>query len=425
MARPMTVTEKIMARSAGLKEVFPGQIITANIGLVYTTDFQAKAVFDHFKSLGAPKVFDLEKVLVFFDHFTPPPDVNYANLHKDIRKMAKEFHVRLYDVGRHGIMHHVVAEDGYLVPGIIAVGTDSHALTGGGIGAVVMGVGATDAAVAMATGELWVRVPTAVRVELEGALPKGTMSRDIMLYLMGQKGWDGTKAEWAYQAIELAGETTRKMSMDSRFALCNLASDTGAKNAIIEPDAVTEAYLKGRARRRYEVFRSDPEAEYTEKIALDVSAFEPQVACPHSPDNVRPLSQVLGKKIQVATIASCSSGRLEDLHVAAQILKGRKIEPGVRMIVSPASQTIFRKAMEDGTFGILMEAGVLIAHSTCGPCHGGELVILGEGEVCIGSLPRNMQGRLGSPKSEVYLANPAVVTASAIKGAIADPREFL
>jgi 3-isopropylmalate/(R)-2-methylmalate dehydratase large subunit len=425
MARPMTITEKIMARSADLKEVFPGQIITASIGLVYTTDFQAKAVFDHFKSLGAPKLFDLEKVLVFFDHFTPPPDVNYANLHRDLRKMAKEFHLRLYDVGRHGIMHHMVAEEGYLIPGILAVGTDSHALTGGGIGAVVSGVGATDAAVAMATGKLWMRVPPTVRVDIVGGLPKETMSRDIMLYLMGQKGWDGTKAKWGYRAIELAGETTTKMSMDSRFALCNLASDTGAKNAIIAPDDVTEAYLKGRARRGYEVFRSDPDAEYTERIVLDVSTLEPQVACPHSPDNVRPLSHVLGKKIQVATIASCSSGRLEDLHVAAEILKGRKVDPNVRMIISPASQTIFRQAMEDGTFATLMEAGVLISHSTCGPCHGGELVILAEGEICIGSLPRNMQGRLGSPKSEVYLANPAVVAASAIKGAIADPREFL
>jgi 3-isopropylmalate/(R)-2-methylmalate dehydratase large subunit len=425
MDRPMTITEKIMARSAGLKEVSPGQIITGKIGLVYTTDFQAKAVFDHFKSLGVQKVFDLDKVLVFFDHFTPPPDVHYANLHNDIRKMAKEFHVRLYDVGRHGIMHHMVAEEGYLVPGIIAVGTDSHALTGGGIGAVVMGVGATDAAVAMATGELWMRVPATVRVEIEGALPKGTMARDIMLYLMGEKGWDGTKAEWAYQAIEVAGEATGKMSMDSRFALCNLASDTGAKNAIIEPDAISEQFLKGRARREYQMFRSDPGAEYIEKIALNASTFEPQVACPHSPDNVKPLSQVLGRKIQVATIASCSSGRLEDLHVAAQILKGRKVEPGVRMIVSPVSQTVYRQALEDGTFSILLESGVLIAHSTCGPCHGGELVILGEGEICIGSLPRNMQGRLGSPKSEVYLANPAVVAASAIKGAIADPREFL
>ncbi len=425
MARPMTITERIMARSAGLQEVVPGQTITAEVGLVYTTDFQAKAVFDHLKSLGAPKIFDLDKVLVFFDHYAPPPGVHYANLHNDIRKMAKEFHVRLYDVGRHGIMHHVVAEDGYLVPGIIAVGTDSHALTGGGIGAVVMGVGATDAAVAMATGKLWVRVPASIRVGIEGALPKGTMSRDIMLYLMGQKGWDGTKAEWGYQAIELAGEATRKMSMDSRFALCNLASDTGAKNAIVEPDAVSEQFLKGRARRGYQVLRSDPEAEYKEKITLDASTFEPQVACPHSPDNVKPLSQVLGTKIHVATIASCSSGRLEDLHVAARILKGRKVDPNVRMIVSPASQTIYRQAMEDGTFGIFLDAGVLVAHSTCGPCHGGELVILGDGEVCIGSLPRNMQGRLGSPKSEVYLANPAVVAASAVKGVIADPREFL
>ena len=260
-------------------------------------------------------------------------------------------------------------------------------------------------------------------------IPPYDFSKPITKIKYYEAEW-GKKSEAAIEkmvrkAIELAGETTTKMSMDSRFALCNLASDTGAKNAIIAPDDVTEAYLKGRARRGYEVFRSDPDAEYTERIVLDVSTLEPQVACPHSPDNVRPLSHVLGKKIQVATIASCSSGRLEDLHVAAEILKGRKVDPNVRMIISPASQTIFRQAMEDGTFATLMEAGVLISHSTCGPCHGGELVILADGEVCIGSLPRNMQGRLGSPKSEVYLANPAVVAASAIKGAIADPREFL
>jgi 3-isopropylmalate/(R)-2-methylmalate dehydratase large subunit len=424
MPKPMTLTEKIMAQSADLAEVVPGQMVTAKIGLVYTMDTLGKIVFDHLKSAGAIKVFDPEKVVVVFDHFAPAPDVNYANLHNEVRRLAKQYNVRIFDIGHQGIMHHVVAEEGYLVPGIIAIATDSHALTGGALGAMVLGVGATDAAMAMASGELWLRVPATVKVEIRGSLPKGTMSRDIMLYLMGQKGWDGTNAEWAYQAIELTGETVKKMSMDSRFALCNLSSDAGAKNAIIPPDEVTRDYLKGRTKRTFQFFQSDPEAEYADTISLDVSTFEPQVACPHSPDNVKPLSQVLGTKIHVATISSCSGGRLEDLHVAAQILKGRKVHPDVRMIVSPASQKIYQEAVEDGTFSTLLKSGVLIGHATCGPCHGGQLVVLGDGEVCIGSVPRNMQGRMGSPKAEIYSANPAVVAASAVKGAIADPREF-
>jgi 3-isopropylmalate/(R)-2-methylmalate dehydratase large subunit len=425
MVRPMTLTEKIMAQSAGIPEVAPGQMITAKIGLAYTMDMLGKLVLDHLKSTGATEVFDTEKVFIAFDHCAPAPDVNYANLHNEIRKLAKQYKIRIHDIGHHGIMHQVAAEEGYLVPGIIAVATDSHALTGGALGAVVLGVGATDAAIAAATGELWFRVPATVKVEIRGSLPKGTMSRDIMLYLMGQKGWDGTKAEWAYQAIELTGDTVGKMSMDSRFALCNLSSDAGAKNAIIPPDEITENYLKGRAKSPFQIFQSDAQAEYVDTIALDVSAFEPQVACPHAPDNVKPLSQVLGTKIHVATVSSCSGGRLEDLRAAARVLKGRRVHPDVRMIVAPASQRIYREAMEDGTFSTLLEAGVMIGHATCGPCHGGQLVVLGDGEVCIGSVPRNMKGRMGSVESEIYSANPAVVAASAVKGSIADPREFL
>ena len=400
-------------------------MITAKIGLAYTMDTLGKIVFNHLKAAGATKVFDPEKVVVVIDHFSPATDVNYANLHNEVRRLAKQYNVRIFDIGNQGIMHHVVAEEGYLVPGIIAVATDSHALTGGALGAVVLGMGATDAAMAMATGELWLRVPATVKVEIVGRLPKGAMSRDIMFYLMGQKGWDGTKAEWAYQAIELSGETVEQMTMDSRFALCNASSDAGAKNAIVPPDEVTRNYLKGRTNRAFQFFQSDPRADYVETLSLDVSHFEPQVACPHSPDNVKPLSKVVGTKINVATVSSCSGGRLEDLHIAAQILKGRKVHPDVRMIVSPASQKVYREAMEDGTFSILLKSGVLIGHATCGPCHGGQLVILGEGEVCIGAVPRNMQGRMGSPKADIYSANPAVVAASAIKGVIADPREFL
>jgi 3-isopropylmalate/(R)-2-methylmalate dehydratase large subunit len=425
MSKPMTITEKIMARSAGLAEVVPGQMITAKIGLAYTMDMLAMNVFNKLKAVGATQVFDPEKVVIVFDHNAPPPDVNYANLHNQIRMLAKQYGIRIYDIGSGGIMHQIVAQEGYLVPGIVAIATDSHALTGGALGAVVLGVGATDVAMAMATGELWLRVPATVKVEIEGNLPKGTMSRDIMLYLMGQKGWDGTKADWAYQAIELTGNTVRNMTMDSRFALCNLSSDAGAKNAIIPPDEVTQTYLKGRARGEYQLFQSDPDAEYVDTMRLEVSRFEPKVACPHSPDNVKPLSQVLGTKINIATVSSCSGGRLEDLRIAAQILKGRKLHPDVRMVVAPASQKIYQEAMKDGTFSILLDAGVLVGHATCGPCHGGQLVVLGKGDVCIGSLPRNMRGRMGSPESEIYSANPAVVAASAIKGVIADPREFL
>ena len=425
MSKPMTITEKIMANAAGLAEVSPGQMITAKIGLAYTMDTIAMNVLNKLKAVGATRVFDPAKVAIIFDHNAPPPDVHYADLHNRIRALARQYGIRIFDIGQGGIMHQIVAQEGYLIPGIVAVGTDSHALTGGAMGAVALGVGATDAAMAMATGTIWLRVPESVKVEIEGTLPKGTMSRDIMFYFMGQKGWDGTKADWAYQAIELTGSTVRSMTMDSRLAFCNASSDAGAKNAIIPPDEVTQNYLKGRARGDYQFFQSDPDAEYADTIRLEVSRFEPQVACPHSPDNVKPLSQVLGTKINIATVSSCSGGRLEDLRVAAHILKGRKVHPEVRMVVAPASQKIYQEAMKDGTFSTLLEAGVLIGHATCGPCHGGQLVVLGKGDVCIGSLPRNMQGRMGSPESEIYSANPAVVAASAIKGVIADPREFL
>jgi 3-isopropylmalate/(R)-2-methylmalate dehydratase large subunit len=382
-------------------------------------------VCNYLQAIGATKVFDQEKVAIMFDHVVPATDVGYANMHNEVRRLAKQFKIPTYDVGRHGIMHEMAANEGYLMPGIVSVATDSHAPTGGALGAVAMGMGPTDAAIAIATGELWLRVPESVKVDLVGKLQSGTMSRDIMTYFMGKKGWDGTRAEWAYQAIEFCGTAVKAMTMDSRFALCNSASDTGAKNAIIPPDEVTRQYVAGKTRRVPQFFQSDPGAEYVERITFDVSSLEPQVACPHSPDNVKPLSGVLGKKINVATIASCSGGRLEDLHAAARILKGKKIHPDVRMIVSPASQRIYAEAVEDGTISQLLKSGVLVGHCTCGPCLGSELVVLGDGEVCIGSLPRNMKGRLGSSRSEVYTANPAVVAASAIKGAIADPREFL
>jgi len=425
MSRPMTITEKIMAQAAGLPAVSPGQIIMAKIGLVYLSEIKVATVLNNVKKLGLSRVFDPESVVILFDHCAVAPNVNNANMHVEVRKLAKEFHLPIYDIGRHGLMHQVVVEEGYLVPGIIAIGTDAHGTTGGALGAVTMGMATTDATVAAATGEGWLRVPETVRIDIQGKLPPGTTSWDIIFYFMGQKGWDGTAGEWAYQALEFTGETIRGMSIDSRMALCNLSADAGAKNAICPPDEITQNFMKDKTRRTPIYHQSDPDAEYADHIILDVANLEPQVACPHTPDNVKPVSQLLGTKIQVATIATCANGRLEDLHLAAKIMKGRKVHPDVRMIISPASQKIYGQALEDGTFSTLQKSGAVIAHSSCGPCNGSQLVILGDDEVCIGSVPRNFKGRLGSKKSFVYSANPAVVAASAIKGVIADPREFL
>ncbi len=425
MPRPMTITEKIMAHAAGLPEVAPGQIIMAKIGLVYLSEIKVSTVLNNVRKLGLNQVFDQESVVILFDHCAVAPTINNANMHIEVRKLAKEFGLPIYDIGRHGLMHQVPVEEGYLVPGIIAFGTDAHGTTGGAVGAVTMGMATTDASVAAATGENWLRVPETVRIELQGKLPPGTMSRDIMFYFMGEKGWDGTEGVWAYQALEFAGEAARAMSIDSRMALCNLSADAGAKNAIFPPDEVTRNYMQGRARKTPIYHQSDADAVYADRITLDVSSLEPHVACPHTPDNVKPLSQLLGTKIQVATVSTCANGRLEDLHMAAEILKGRKVHPEVRMVVSPASQKIYGEALDDGTFSTLQKAGVVIGHASCGPCNGSQLVVLGDDEVCIGTVPRNFIGRLGSKKSYVYSANAAVVAASAIKGSIADPREFL
>jgi len=425
MPRPMTITEKILAHSSGLDEVVPGQLFNCKIGLAYTMDFLGKGVFDNLEKLGAKKVFDKDKVVVVFDHKSPPCSAADANLHSIVRKQAQKYGLKLYDVGQHGMMHHVVVEEGHLVPGIVALGTDSHALTGGAAGAVVMGIGVTDIAIAMATGQLWLRVPEPVKVIVEGEFPPGVMARDIMAFLFREKGWDGTAAKWTYRAIEFAGPAIAKMEMDERFSLCNLVSDSGAKNSIIAPDETTLAYVKPRAKREFKVFQSDPDAHYEEIRTLDVSSLVPQVACPHSPDNVKDVSEVAGTKINVGIIGSCTNGRLSDIRAAAKILKGRHVQPGVRMIVSPVSQRVYKQALNEGLFSILAEAGVIIGPATCGVCTGGQLAVLGDGEVAIAATPRNMKGRMGSKEAQIYSANPAVVAASAVTGEITDPKQFL
>lgn len=421
----MTITEKILAKASNREKVTPGDIINAKIDLVYTMDLLGKVLFTHLEELGTRKVFDPNKVLVVFDHQAPAPDVRFAELHKWIRNAVTKYGGTLFDIGRQGIMHQVVIEEGFILPGTVAVGTDSHTPTGGAMGAVVSGVGATDAAVAMATGKLWLRVPESVRIEMTGKMPKGVMSRDAMFYLMGLKGWDGGRGEWVYKSLEFAGPTIKEMSVDSRLTTTNLVSDMGAKNGIIEPDDKIIAYLKERTTKDYDILKSDPDAEYSEILTLDVSKLEPQVACPHSPDNVKSISEVEGIKIDQAVIGSCTNARIEDLRIASEIMEDRKVHPMVRMIVSPASTRIFKRALREGMLSVLADAGALICHSTCGPCYGAQLGVLASGEVCITSTPRNMMGRMGSPEAKVYLANPATIAASAIMGEITDPRKFL
>ena len=425
MTRHMTITEKIMAASANLEEVSPGQLINARVDLAYTMDFMGKVVFDKLHQLGATAVFDKEKVVVIFDHAVPAPDVKWAELHNAVRKEIREFGVRSYDVGNHGIMHHVVAEEGHLVPGIVALGTDSHAPTGGALGALAIGVGATDVAVAMATGAIWLRVPEAVRVTVSGELAKGVMARDISTFLMGQKGWDGTQAEWTYRSVEFTGPTVGNMEMDDRFSLCNLVSDMGAKNAIVAADEKTLAYVRNRAKCDPRIYESDPDAVYAEEFAVDVTDLEPLVSCPHSPDNVHKIADVSGTAINVAFIGTCANGRLSDLRAAADLLKGRKVSPSVRLYVSPVSQKVYRQALDDGLLATLSDAGAVILPASCSPCIGINLVILGAKDVALSSGPRNMKGRMGSYDAQVYTANPLVVAASAIAGEITDPRAFI
>jgi 3-isopropylmalate/(R)-2-methylmalate dehydratase large subunit len=425
LVRQMTITEKILAESGGEREAKPGDIVIAKVNLVATMDFLGKVLYQKVQEMGAKRVYDSEKVVVTFDHFVPPTDVSWATTQQTIREQVKTFGGTLYDIGRHGIMHQLVVEEGYVLPGTVCIATDSHAPTGGALGAICMGAGVTDAAIAMAMGELWLMVPESVKVTLEGSFPSGVTSRDVMFYLMGQKGWDGGRGEWAYRGIEIGGETVKRMGMSARLVLTNLVSDMGAKNGIIEPDAVTEEYLKNRARGSYKTLKSDSGAQYAEQVKVDVSTLEPQVACPHSPDNVKPIKEVEGKKVDWAVIGSCTNGRLEDIRVAAELIKGKKVHRDVKFVISPASTRIYNDALKEGLFGILAESGAIIGHSTCGPCIGGQLTVLAPGEVCITATPRNMKGRMGSPDAQIYGANPYVVTASAIEGAITDPRRYL
>lgn len=421
MIRPMTITEKILAEHAGLREVEPGQLINARVDLVLGNDITAPIAIEEFRRIGATKVFDPNKVVLVPDHFVPNKDIQSARQCQLMREFAQEQSLlHFFEVGEMGIEHALLPEQGLVLPGDLVIGADSHTCTYGALGAMATGVGSTDMAATMITGESWFRVPESLKIHYHGKRRPWVDGKDLILHTIGKIGVDGAR----YKAMEFTGDAIANLPMDSRLTMANMAVEAGAKNGIIAPDKVTKEYVQSRAKRPYKFFESDPEAHYSQMIDVDVSALEPQVAFPHLPSNVRPVRQAGQIPINQAVIGSCTNGRLEDLRTAAKVLKGRKRAPFVRLIIIPATQAIYRQAMQEGLFEIFLDALAVISTPTCGPCLGGYMGILAQGERAVTTTNRNFIGRMGHPKSEVYLANPAVAAASAVLGRIGSPEEL-
>jgi 3-isopropylmalate/(R)-2-methylmalate dehydratase large subunit len=415
----MNIIEKILANASGKQQVSPGEIIEANIDAAMIHDLTGPLAIKSFREIGAKKVWDNNKVVIILDHLVPASSIISANLHRTVRNFAEEQNIKnFYDVGRGGVCHQVMPEKGHVRPGEVIVGADSHTCTYGAFGAFATGIGSTEMAAVFATGKLWFRVPEVIKVDVTGELQSMVTAKDVTLNIVGRIGADGA----IYKGLEFGGSTIREMSVDGRMVLCNMAVEMGAKAGIIEPDQKTLDYVKARTDKPIKPAKSDPDAAYERVVDVDVSALEPQVAVPHSVDNVKPVSEIEDTEVDQAFIGSCTNGRLEDLRSAAQILKGKKIARGVRLIVIPASQEIYLNALKEGLIKTFMDAGATIGNPNCGPCLGGHMGILAEGETCISSSNRNFVGRMGSTKSFVYLASPATVAASAVTGKITDPR---
>ena len=421
MTRPMNITEKIFAAHAGIESVQPGELITAKVDITLANDITGPIAIKEFKKIGVDRVFDKERVVFVPDHFVPNKDILSAEQAKMIREFAREQGLRHYfDVGRMGIEHTLLPDKGIVGPGDLIIGADSHTCTYGALGAFSTGVGSTDLACAMASGETWFKVPEAIKVVFNGKLNKWVSGKDLVLHLIGDIGVDGA----LYKTLEIGGSVIEEMGMDGRFTICNMAIEAGAKNGIIIPDKITEEYVNGRTLRPYKFYTSDADAEYCRVIEYNVEDIEPTVAFPHLPENTRPISQVGDVKIDQAVIGSCTNGRLSDLQVAAEILKGRQVHDDVRLIVFPGTQEIYLKAIEAGYVHAIVEAGGAVSTPTCGPCLGGHAGILAAGERAISTTNRNFVGRMGHVKSEVYLSNPAIAAASAILGKIGSPDEL-
>lgn len=417
----MTLTEKILASHTGREEVKAGELINASVDIVLSNDITGPVAIREFKKLGIDKVFDKSKIVLVPDHFTPNKDIKSAEQSKILRDFAKEQELlHYYEVGQMGIEHCLLPELGIVAPGDLVIGADSHTCTYGALGAFATGVGSTDVAAAMATGEVWLRVPEAIKVILKGKTENPwVVGKDVVLALIGLIGVDGA----LYQSLEFVGEGLHYLSMDSRFTMANMAIEAGAKNGIMGFDQVTERYVQGRIKKEYQVFKSEPEANYVREITIDLSTLKPQVAFPHLPSNTKEIDNVENVFIDQAVIGSCTNGRMEDMRTAAKILKGKKVHPYVRLIVIPGTQAIYLQCIEEGIVQTIVEAGGVFSTPTCGPCLGGHMGILARGEKAIATTNRNFVGRMGHPESEVYLSNPAIAAASAIAGKIVSPEE--
>jgi 3-isopropylmalate/(R)-2-methylmalate dehydratase large subunit len=420
MIRPMTISEKILAEHSGLREVEPGQLINALLDLILANDITAPIAIEEFRRVGATHVFDPSKVVLIPDHFVPNKDIKSAQQCQLMRDFAREQNLVYFEVGEMGIEHALLPEQGLVLPGDLVIGADSHTCTYGALGAFSTGVGSTDVAAAMITGEAWFRVPETIKIIFQGKRRPWVDGKDLILHTIGKIGVEGAR----YKSMEFTGETISNLSMDSRLTMANMAIEAGGKNGIMAPDRITKEFVQSRAKRPYKFFQSDNGAHYSEVLEIDVNQIEPQVAFPHLPSNVKPVRSVGNIAIDQVVIGSCTNGRLEDLRIAARILKGRKRAPYVRLIIIPATQTIYRQAMKEGLFEIFLDANAVISTPTCGPCLGGYMGILGKGERAVATTNRNFVGRMGHPQSEVYLANPAIAAASAVLGRIGAPEEL-
>lgn len=417
----MTLAEKILAAHSGNKKVSPGQFINARVDMVLANDITAPIAIREFKRLGVGKVFDPKKIVLVPDHFTPNKDIASAEQAKLVREFAIEQGVNYFEVGEMGIEHVLLPEKGLVLPGDVVIGADSHTCTYGALGAFATGMGSTDIASAMATGDIWMKVPPTIKFVYHGKLGKWVSGKDLILYTIGDIGVDGA----LYSAMEFTGEAIDNLSVDGRFTMANMAIEAGGKAGLFRVDNRTLEYIKERAKRPYEVYAPDGDAEYVRVIEYDASSIEPQVSFPHSPANARPVSQAGSIKIDQAVIGSCTNGRLEDLRIAAAVLKSKKVHSRVRCIVIPGTQQVYMDALREGLIETFINAGAAVSTPTCGPCLGGHMGILAAGERCISTTNRNFVGRMGSTGSEVYLSNPAVAAASAVAGRIVNPDEVL
>lgn len=417
----MTLVEKILAVHTDREVVCPGQFINVRVDMILANDITAPIAIKEFKRIGIDKVFNPAKVVFVPDHFTPNKDIASAEQARLVRHFARQQGIHYFEVGEMGIEHVLLPEKGLVLPGDVIIGADSHTCTYGAMGVFATGMGSTDIAAAMATGDIWMKVPRTIRFIYTGKLEKWVSSKDLILYTIGDIGVDGALS----MAMEFSGEAIDCLSMDGRFTMSNMAIEAGAKAGVIFADNKTIDYIKPRANRSYTVYEADEDARYMNTIEYDVSKIEPQVAFPHSPANSHPISRVGDIGIDQVVIGSCTNGRLEDLQIAARVIRGNKVHPSVRCIVIPGSQQVYMDALKEGIIEEFIKSGAVVSTPTCGPCLGGHMGVLAEGEKCISTTNRNFIGRMGSTKSEVYLSNPAVAAASAIAGKIVSPEQII